>query len=397
MFFYNCVGNEEISASGTSYLNRAEANMCEQIVTYMLKSGANPPQIGVITPYEGQRFYVVNLMRRNGAMRAELYDEIEVASVDSFQGREKDFIILSCVRSNDHQGIGFLNDPRRLNVALTRARYGLVVLGNPKVLSKQPLWNNLLYHFKDTNCLVEGPLNNLKLSMVQFQKPQKFFSPITFRNYGGDSVEGPMGGMPGVVLPFFHDAMFPNSFPLGASMPFVGLPPVWNNSPLQSRGRGLPIGATLSPAVSPNLPPSRSVRSNVPGTTPGSNRRAGETSNRTPKAPRTGTPSGGGVATGSGLSQMSQSGTQGMSQGSSRSQADFGSQGFSQSRPFTQQSLGTSQQSQYDFSFPLLSQESSFGDFSQASNSQLNSGTQESYLEGFPSTQGSETYKTQQF
>ena len=65
-----------------------------------------------------------------------ILQDIEVASVDAFQGREKDFIVLTCVRANEHQGIGFLNDPRRLNVALTRARYGIIIIGNPKVLSK---------------------------------------------------------------------------------------------------------------------------------------------------------------------------------------------------------------------------------------------------------------------
>ncbi|KAJ6389130.1 hypothetical protein OIU77_027473 [Salix suchowensis] len=188
MLFYVQMGQEEISASGTSYLNRTEAANVEKIVTTFLRSGVVPSQIGVITPYEGQRAYIVNYMSRNGALRQQLYKEIEVASVDSFQGREKDYIILSCVRSNEHQGIGFLNDPRRLNVALTRARYGIVILGNPKVLSKQPLWNSLLTHYKEHECLVEGPLNNLKQSMVQFQKPKKIYNDRRLFFGGGPGI-----------------------------------------------------------------------------------------------------------------------------------------------------------------------------------------------------------------
>ncbi|WMV43439.1 hypothetical protein MTR67_036824, partial [Solanum verrucosum] len=188
MFVYVQMGQEEISSSGTSYLNRTEVASVEKLVTTFLKSGVVPSQIGVITPYEGQRAYIVNYMSRNGALRQQLYKEIEVASVDSFQGREKDYIILSCVRSNEHQGIGFLNDPRRLNVALTRARYGIVILGNPKVLSKQPLWNGLLTHYKEHECLVEGHLNNLKQSMVQFQKPKKIYNDRRLFFSGGPGI-----------------------------------------------------------------------------------------------------------------------------------------------------------------------------------------------------------------
>ncbi|XP_024518735.1 regulator of nonsense transcripts 1 homolog [Selaginella moellendorffii] len=239
MFFYVQMGQEEISASGTSYLNRTEAANVEKIVSTFLKSGVVPSQIGVITPYEGQRAYIVSHMARNGNLRQQLYKEIEVASVDSFQGREKDYIILSCVRSNEHQGIGFLNDPRRLNVALTRARFGIVILGNPKVLSKQALWNGLLSHYKEHECLVEGPLNNLKQSMVQFQKPKKIFhdrrvygpvgvgvvpaaaGPYDKRSGRGKVVEGRGGGyMPFGAIP--HKGGIPHP---GFPQPRMPLPP----------------------------------------------------------------------------------------------------------------------------------------------------------------------------
>ncbi|VDI31693.1 regulator of nonsense transcripts 1 [Mytilus galloprovincialis] len=198
MFFYTTSGQEEISSSGTSYLNRTETANVEKIATRFLRSNIKPEQIGIITPYEGQRAYIVQYMQYSGSLNKKLYQEIEVASVDAFQGREKDYIILSCVRSNEHQGIGFLNDPRRLNVALTRARFGIIIVGNPKVLSKQPLWNHLLTYFKEQKCLVEGPLNNLKESMIQFSKPRKL---VNTSNPGGRFMSNIMFDAREVLIP----------------------------------------------------------------------------------------------------------------------------------------------------------------------------------------------------
>ncbi|PVH14378.1 uncharacterized protein CXQ87_002511 [Candidozyma duobushaemuli] len=175
MMFWANYGKEEISGSGISYLNRVEAMNVEKIITRLFKDGVRPEQIGVVTPYEGQRAYIVQYMSINSSLvdRRAQYADVEVASVDAFQGREKDFIILSCVRANEDRAIGFLKDPRRMNVALTRAKYGLVILGNPRSLSKDNLWNYLLIHFRERGCLVDGPLDNLQMSMVPLGNPNE--------------------------------------------------------------------------------------------------------------------------------------------------------------------------------------------------------------------------------
>uniref|UniRef100_A0AC35TGV9 Regulator of nonsense transcripts 1 n=1 Tax=Rhabditophanes sp. KR3021 TaxID=114890 RepID=A0AC35TGV9_9BILA len=187
IIFWHTDGTEELSPTGTSFLNRTEAINVELLATKFLNAGVTPDQIGIITPYGGQRAYIVQHMNACGTLHYRLYNEIEVANVDAFQGREKDIVIVSCVRSNENNGIGFLSDPRRLNVALTRAKYGLVIIGNGKVLSKNILWNHLLLNYRDQGCLMDGHLNNLKPSGITlpkerslnefFKKHTRFVSP----------------------------------------------------------------------------------------------------------------------------------------------------------------------------------------------------------------------------
>jgi regulator of nonsense transcripts 1 len=102
------------------------------------------------------------------------------------------------VRSNEHQGIGFLSDPRRLNVALTRARYGVIVMGNARILAKNPLWHALITHYRDNSVVMEGPLTNLQTTMMTFPAPrirptdrQLYVSQLSTLSTGGNAVLPP--------------------------------------------------------------------------------------------------------------------------------------------------------------------------------------------------------------
>jgi ATP-dependent RNA/DNA helicase IGHMBP2 len=134
-------GFEEASPDGSdSKHNLGEAGVIARLVRALVSDGLGAAQIGVITPYAGQ---VAELV----AALSDLVDAgLEVDSVDGFQGREKEAILFSAVRSNANGEVGFLDDVRRLNVAVTRARRKLIVLGDSATLSTNETWRALFDH-----------------------------------------------------------------------------------------------------------------------------------------------------------------------------------------------------------------------------------------------------------
>lgn len=125
-----------------SIINLAEAETTLEIVDFYQKLGIDDKDIGIISPYADQ----VSLLKNK--------TDIEVKTVDGFQGREKEIIIISTVRSNDKGKIGFLSDLRRLNVALTRAKRKLIIIGNKETLKTNPTYERLIEYANENKRIV---------------------------------------------------------------------------------------------------------------------------------------------------------------------------------------------------------------------------------------------------
>ena len=131
--------DEELEPDGLSKRNPKEANWVVMQVRKLLDSGVAPDQIAVIAPYAAQ----VRLIRNRMQLSA-----IEIDTVDGFQGREKEVVIVSLVRSNPEGEIGFLADTRRTNVALTRAKRALRVIGDSATLANDSFYREMLDYFE---------------------------------------------------------------------------------------------------------------------------------------------------------------------------------------------------------------------------------------------------------
>jgi len=118
---------------GQSKFNEAEAFAACKAVSALLDGGqCSVTDIAVVTPYAAQ----VRLIRRMLRKLVQRPPYVEVSSVDGFQGREKEAVIFSAVRSNENYAVGFVSDWRRVNVSFTRARRALIVLGNEHTLRR---------------------------------------------------------------------------------------------------------------------------------------------------------------------------------------------------------------------------------------------------------------------
>ena len=138
--------NEELEPDGQSKRNPSEGEFVLRKVRQLCEAGVSPGDIAVIAPYAAQ----VRWLRSNwerGDAGGDGRGDLEIDTVDGFQGREKEAVVISCVRSNANGEIGFLADKRRMNVALTRAKRKLIVVGDSSTLGSNPFFALMLEYF----------------------------------------------------------------------------------------------------------------------------------------------------------------------------------------------------------------------------------------------------------
>jgi senataxin len=160
--FFDVKGTQTSGARGHSFINVEELNVSMQLYERLrtdYRSVNFRGKVGIITPYKAQlRELRTRFQSRYGD---GIFDEIEFNTTDAFQGRESEIIIFSCVRARASGGIGFLEDVRRMNVGLTRAKSSLWVLGDSRSLVQGEFWRRLIEDAISRHRYVEGDIMSL--------------------------------------------------------------------------------------------------------------------------------------------------------------------------------------------------------------------------------------------
>lgn len=135
-----CGFNEILNPKTKSYYNPEEINILINHLNLYLPQIEETVSIGIISPYKEQVNEIEKAIDKNNYPNAKIF----IDTVDGFQGQEKDIIYISLVRSNENSEIGFLSDIRRMNVAMTRARKKLIIIGDSATISENKFYSNFL-------------------------------------------------------------------------------------------------------------------------------------------------------------------------------------------------------------------------------------------------------------
>ena len=151
MFFIDHNMKESEVHDGHSKVNEHEVEFLAELCRYLLKQNYLPSQITILTTYSGQLFALKKKMPRRE------FDGVKVSTVDNYQGEENDIILLSLVRSNTQNSIGFLAIDNRVCVALSRAKHALYCIGNfVQLCEKSELWRNIMKYVDNVKMCDRG-------------------------------------------------------------------------------------------------------------------------------------------------------------------------------------------------------------------------------------------------
>nr|XP_039261973.1 NFX1-type zinc finger-containing protein 1-like [Styela clava] len=151
LYFISHAVPEESVADGRSKKNQHEADFLVALCKYLILQGYRPEQITILAMYTGQLFAFRNTLKEESSRG------VRVTAVDNFQGEENDIILLSLVRSNDEQKIGFLGVENRICVALSRAKNALYCIGNMELLgTKSSMWRKIIGHLEENDSIGEN-------------------------------------------------------------------------------------------------------------------------------------------------------------------------------------------------------------------------------------------------
>ena len=143
---------------GTSSTNPEEAAFLVKQLIAMFEIpqiATNPPSVAVISPYKKQISILKDLIQENSTLKPFLKN-ISTNTIDSFQGQERDAVFISMTRSNSNGEIGFLADTRRMNVAMTRAKKRLVIIGDSATIGNHAFYNELISYCESIDCYVSA-------------------------------------------------------------------------------------------------------------------------------------------------------------------------------------------------------------------------------------------------